>query len=106
MKPGMTRWKMVPLYWPFFTYFRKFSTVRGAAWGSSSNTITPMDVVSFTWGLGPALRAATAKDRRAAIKGRIGISQGDAFRITSRPPPGLLAPPDRGPTIAGGPRKA
>src|SRR5512133_695333 len=76
MKPGMTRWKMVPLYWPFFTYFKKLSTVRGAACGSSSTTNTPMDVVNFTWGLGPAPRATAAKDRRAASRGRIGISGG------------------------------
>ena len=67
---------MVPLYWPFLTYFRKFSTVFGAASGSSSSTIAPRDVVSFTRGFGPAAKPSAARDRRTAIRGRIRISGG------------------------------
>src|SRR5664279_1069246 len=76
MKSGMTRWKMVPLYWPFFTYFRKFSTVLGAASGSSSRMITPMEVTSFTFGLTVASRPSVARDKKTAIKARIRISGG------------------------------
>src|SRR4051794_3011771 len=51
---------MVPLYWPSFTYCRKFSTVFGAFSGYSSRVIAPMLVFSSTCGLAAMAAVLTA----------------------------------------------
>src|ERR1700731_1464991 len=57
-KLAMTRWKVVPEYCPWSTYFRKWATVRGARSAFNSSVKLPREVT--TWTRGEAVEVAGA----------------------------------------------
>src|SRR5262245_56415503 len=84
MKPGITRWKIVPSKKPSSTYLRKFSAVTGAFSLSISTSITPSVVVSRTTGF-PPLAASAAAGAAPWSETRPSSSANDA--AASRGPP-------------------
>src|ERR1035437_1491187 len=79
MKPLITRWKIVPLKWPSFTYCRKFSTVFGALSGYSSSVMVPMLVLIST--CGSAANAAVATSKAASATNNLFFIY---FQLTKR----------------------
>src|SRR6202051_4711583 len=76
-KFAMTRWKVVPEYCPWSTYFRKCATVRGARSAFNSSVKLPIEVT--TWTCGEAAGAA----------GAVGL--GGALAAAAAPAAGLAA---------------
>ena len=72
MKSLMTRWKMVPSYWPALTYSRKLAVVMGALRASRRTRMSPMLVSSLTTGSGPWARMAWGAASRAQASSRTG----------------------------------
>src|SRR5437763_12930715 len=69
------RWTIVPLYWPLFTYPRKFATFCGATVGKSSMGMFPSGVAMVTIG------SVTAGSAKCAFRS---IIVGAEFCVTFR----------------------
>src|ERR1700730_4618078 len=73
-KWAMTRWKVVPEYCPWSTYFRKCATVRGARSAFNSSVKLPNEVTTWTCG------------ETAGVAGAAGGGWGGAWAVGAAAP--------------------
>src|ERR1700722_7807121 len=73
-KLAMTRWKVVPEYCPWSTYFRKCATVRGARSAFNSSVKLPIDVTTWICGEAAGVAGTAAAGLGCALAAAAGVA--------------------------------